>query len=294
MNGVPSTTNAPLMAARGVDTFWTVNVVVWLAYAMALMIPWLGTYPVSLMLPNKLVIAATGMATTGLLRGTVGRMTGTAVGPRLQAVLTCLLCVLGAMVIDVVVIALTQGPSALALRWDGSVRLIEGGIPLPGRVGQYAIILVAWSLGFKLLEQRNRQPAIDGEPNVSSRPVGGAVHETLSAFGSTVRARDGARMILLDAHEIEWIAADGDYVRLYAGARSVLIRATMKHSADILEPLGFVRIHRSAIVNPGHVREIVCLGAGEHRVVLRSGTRVKASQNYAKQVGMLLQRNASR
>ena len=48
--------------------FWILQVGGWAAYAIALMIPWLGRYPISLMWGNKLVIATTGLLTSAGLR----------------------------------------------------------------------------------------------------------------------------------------------------------------------------------------------------------------------------------
>jgi signal transduction histidine kinase len=48
--------------------FWALQVGGWTAYAVALMVPWLGRYPISVMWSNKLVIAATGLATSSSLR----------------------------------------------------------------------------------------------------------------------------------------------------------------------------------------------------------------------------------
>ena len=48
--------------------FWAVQLGGWAAYAIALMVPWLGRYPISVMWSNKLVIAATGLGTSSVLR----------------------------------------------------------------------------------------------------------------------------------------------------------------------------------------------------------------------------------
>src|SRR5690349_21669171 len=48
--------------------FWTLQIGGWAAYAIALMIPWLGRYSISTMWGNKLVIATTGLLTSAVLR----------------------------------------------------------------------------------------------------------------------------------------------------------------------------------------------------------------------------------
>jgi two-component system, LytTR family, sensor kinase len=48
--------------------FWALQLCGWTAYAIALMVPWLGRYPISVMWSNKLAIAATGLGTSSVLR----------------------------------------------------------------------------------------------------------------------------------------------------------------------------------------------------------------------------------
>src|SRR5829696_4486329 len=55
--------------------FWSLQLGGWATYALALMVPWLGRYPISVMWSNKLVIAATGLATSSLLRVLYRRVT---------------------------------------------------------------------------------------------------------------------------------------------------------------------------------------------------------------------------
>jgi hypothetical protein len=284
MNSMDQATSPAIAApdTRGM-TFWAINSAVWAAYAGALMIPWIGTYPVLDMMPNKIAIAASGLAVSGLLRAWYRWMDRRATSRLLFAVIAGVSCLVAAIILDATIIALTQGPGAVAGRWDGSLGNIVGGVPMPGRVGQYATLLMAWSLGLYLFNQQRRPAA---GPRATSPEMGSDA--ALSVAGATVQARDGGRLVLLDRDEIDWIAADGDYVRVHAGPRNLLIRATMKQTASVLAPLGFVRVHRSAIVNPRRVREVVREGGGEHSVVLRQGTRIKAGRNYAAQLdGML-------
>jgi two-component system LytT family response regulator len=50
--------------------------------------------------------------------------------------------------------------------------------------------------------------------------------------------------------------------------------------AESLEPNGFIRVHRSAIVNVSHVRQIEPLSSGDQRLTLSDGTAVKVSRTY--------------
>jgi two-component system LytT family response regulator len=92
------------------------------------------------------------------------------------------------------------------------------------------------------------------------------------------------RLIVLQPGEIDWIEADGDYVQLHVGSESHLHRCTLTEMEQRLKADGFVRIHRSRLVNLSRVKEFRPLFRGESVVVLRNGTQLNASQTCFKQL----------
>jgi two-component system LytT family response regulator len=98
--------------------------------------------------------------------------------------------------------------------------------------------------------------------------------------------RDGHRTMVLPFADIEWIEAEDYYVRIHASGRRPLVRRSLHSLAAELEPAGFVRVHRSAIVNLGHVREIRSGSTGDHEVVLSSGTVVRLSRSFRDSFGV--------
>ena len=92
--------------------------------------------------------------------------------------------------------------------------------------------------------------------------------------------RDGSRVLMLPPEDIEWIQADGDYVRVYVGGKSHLVRHTIGAMEERLDPAHFARIHRSTIVNRARVREIRPEGDRAFQVVLRDGTLLRMSRGY--------------
>jgi two-component system LytT family response regulator len=86
------------------------------------------------------------------------------------------------------------------------------------------------------------------------------------------------RVYFLKVDEIDWIEAEGNYVRLHVGANSHLLRETMKGMEAALDPDRFIRIHRSTIVNTERIRELQPLFHGEYAVILQDGTRLVASR----------------
>ena len=92
--------------------------------------------------------------------------------------------------------------------------------------------------------------------------------------------KSGGRVTLLRVAEIEWIDAEGDYVRIHVGKQWHLLRETMKRLEAQLDPARFVRIHRSTIVNLECVKELQPFFRGEYVVVLHNGTTLKLSRGY--------------
>ena len=289
MNNVNQATNAgTFVTAPGTGAFWAINALVWSAYAASLMLPWIGRYPIPDMLPNKVTIALTGMAVSGGL-STLYKWLDARPLPKVWFIFIALAaCVAGAATFDAVVISLTQSPSVVLERWSagGTLGSMLGGVPMPGRIGQYTTLLIAWSLGWQLFARHGTERAAVPANVTSPESVEGA----LSVAGTNVLVRDGSRIVLLDRDEIDWIEADGDYIRIHSGSKNLLVRATMKNSTAVLAAVGFARVHRSAIVNPQRVREIVRDGNGDCSVLLRNGVRVRVGRNYVSQVAALLAR----
>jgi two-component system LytT family response regulator len=75
--------------------------------------------------------------------------------------------------------------------------------------------------------------------------------------------------------DVRWIGAADYYAEIYTSdGRKHLVRETMQHLEDGLDPAAFVRIHRSAIVRIDQIAEIRSDGSERQLVVLRDGTRL--------------------
>jgi two-component system LytT family response regulator len=88
--------------------------------------------------------------------------------------------------------------------------------------------------------------------------------------------------------DIDWIEADHDYVMLHVGDRSLILRETIASVEMRLALSGFVRIHRSALVNADRVRELRPRAKGEFNVVLLDGKQLRLTRNYRAAVERLV------
>ena len=87
--------------------------------------------------------------------------------------------------------------------------------------------------------------------------------------------------------EIDWVKALGNYVSLHLGKKSLLLRETVSAMDQRLAPHGFVRIHRSTLVNVQRVTELRSLTNGEFSVTLADGTLLKLGRGYREALDQL-------
>src|SRR5262245_49358840 len=92
--------------------------------------------------------------------------------------------------------------------------------------------------------------------------------------------RRGERAILISTDEIDWIEADGDYIRIHKGKDSLNLRTSMKRVEAQLNRKRFVRVHRSVIVNINRVVELQRMFHGGFQLILTNGTRLTLSRHY--------------
>jgi two-component system LytT family response regulator len=98
----------------------------------------------------------------------------------------------------------------------------------------------------------------------------------------------GGRVFFIKTEEIDWIEAEGKYVRLHVGRESHLLREAIGSLEAQLDPEKFLRIHRSTIVNIDSIRELQPWFHNEYRVILRDGTELMLSRSCRKKLGEML------
>ncbi len=101
--------------------------------------------------------------------------------------------------------------------------------------------------------------------------------------------RSGSRITFLRTEEVEWIDAEGNYVRLHVGKKSYLLRETMSGIEAKLDPERFIRIHRSTIVNVESIKSLESLFQGEYVVHLEDGTKLTSSRGYRDRLHALME-----
>jgi two-component system LytT family response regulator len=97
-----------------------------------------------------------------------------------------------------------------------------------------------------------------------------------------VRSRDAVELVRVA--EIDWIRSDGNYCVLSLGKTPVRTRATISELETRLRPAGFLRVHRSYLVNTERIHRIEPWAGGEYVVVLRDGTKINTGRGYGEAI----------
>jgi len=106
--------------------------------------------------------------------------------------------------------------------------------------------------------------------------------DTIAAnrFEKLINIKDRGQIFRVDVDSIERIDAAGDYMCIYTGDNTLILRETMKDLEKRLDPRRFQRVHRSTIVNLDLVKQVKPHTNGECFLVLDSGAQVKVSRSY--------------
>jgi two-component system, LytTR family, response regulator len=110
--------------------------------------------------------------------------------------------------------------------------------------------------------------------------------------GACILVKKRERIIVLRPEEIDFVEACGDYVQLRTAGATHLLRGTLADMQRRLKPDGFVRIHRSRLVNCRRVREFIADRDHDPVVVLHDGQRLEASPAYLKELKRHLQQGS--
>jgi two-component system LytT family response regulator len=104
--------------------------------------------------------------------------------------------------------------------------------------------------------------------------------ENAGRYERMINIKDRGQIFRVDVDTIEHIEAAGDYMCIYTGDNSLILRETMKDLERRLDPRVFQRVHRSTIVNLDQVHQVKPHTNGECFLVLGSGAEVKVSRSY--------------
>jgi len=111
--------------------------------------------------------------------------------------------------------------------------------------------------------------------------------ETLPRLQKLARQKRGkiaikvnGRILFIAPEDVVAVHAEGNYVLLQANAGSYLLRVSISSIAKKLRPYGFLRIHRSVLVNASFVEELQPMPTGDYALRIKGGKEYKVTRTY--------------
>jgi DNA-binding LytR/AlgR family response regulator len=96
-------------------------------------------------------------------------------------------------------------------------------------------------------------------------------------------------ILLLDLADIVAVQAEGNYVSLQHRPNPYLVHESLSSMAEKLKPFGFIRIHRSVVVNISAVEVIQPLPTGEYRLCVKGGKEYLVTRKHKHNLRAALQ-----
>jgi two-component system, LytTR family, response regulator len=87
------------------------------------------------------------------------------------------------------------------------------------------------------------------------------------------------KMRVVPVAQIDYVTASGQYVELHVGTHRYIIRESMQHLEERLDPEHFVRVHRSAIVRLSLVDTLLRSEGSDYQVQLKGGVRLPVGRS---------------
>jgi two-component system LytT family response regulator len=107
-------------------------------------------------------------------------------------------------------------------------------------------------------------------------------------FLERLAVRSRGKIELVKVHDIDYLEADGNHVRVVCGKTTHVLRQPLSALQAKLDPRRFARIHRSTVVNIDRVRALEPWSAGDYAVLLHDGRTLTLSRTYHQQLALLL------
>jgi len=111
-----------------------------------------------------------------------------------------------------------------------------------------------------------------------------AVARDATTFIARFTVREDGRIRFVQATDVDYIEADGNYIIMHVGDARHRVRASLRDVSRQLDPKVFMRVHRSTIVNIHRIREVQPWFGGDYIAILRSGVKLKVSRQRAPQL----------
>lgn len=158
-----------------------------------------------------------------------------------------------------------------------------------------AVILLSLAYGEDLVHRDRRLAELAHEADRARRTASRYRLELEQRAGTAgdephLWVRRGGERVRLDLARVDRLAAEGECVRIHCGDQSFLERMSLGAAAEKLAPYGFIRVHRSMVVNSDWIESLRRTQWGSLQLRLRSGAELRVSRSFESSVRDLVQR----
>ncbi len=158
-----------------------------------------------------------------------------------------------------------------AAAWQRVARLHAASL-LANEAQHLSALLHAANVG-----QGDRGVSVGAEPQ--SAPSGTpAPSSTRASIAERFMVRKGERTVLVPVSDVRWLQSDGNYVELHTAQGTHVMRETLAHVEERLDPARYVRIHRRVIVAIDFIRELQPWFGGDQVLILKDGAKLRVSR----------------
>jgi two-component system LytT family response regulator len=126
-----------------------------------------------------------------------------------------------------------------------------------------------------------------GEQTAGSMEIFSGFQALAKSQSLRVAIKARGKILFINLDNVVAVQADGKYVWLQQNTRSYLLRESISVVAERLETHGFIRIHRSMLVNTSFVEEIRPLSTGEYCLRVQGGKEYTVTRTYKKNLKSL-------
>jgi two-component system, LytTR family, response regulator len=114
----------------------------------------------------------------------------------------------------------------------------------------------------------------------SPEPVERVLSEmsTTNAQQGRVVVKTGSKVKIIPVHEIIYLEADDDFVKIHTQEGAFLKNKTMSFYEQSLDAAQFVRVHRSYILHINQIAKIEPYQKETHMAILRDGKQIPVSK----------------
>ena len=126
-----------------------------------------------------------------------------------------------------------------------------------------------------------------GEPAASSTETFAGLRALAKPQSLRVAIKVRGKILFINLGDVVAVQAKGKCVSLRQNASSYLLRESISVVAERLESHGFIRIHRSVLVNASFVEEIWPLSTGEYCLRVKGGKEYTVTRTYKKNLQSL-------